>query len=136
MVGIKKLLRMILFGDMERALRPILLVPAVLGPILLVRGIWALQQPWGVTYQKIVGLIFFFILWLVSLLLLFHHKLPLEARLIENGKWLFIAIGSATFILGGIFVIGIHPEQWIKGILSIGFFGLCFVVAVRNIRKT
>jgi len=35
------------------------------------RGFWALAQPWGVTSQKIFGLVFFFFLFLFSLYLFY-----------------------------------------------------------------
>jgi hypothetical protein len=116
------------------------LVPAVLTPYLLIRGIWALQQPWGVQSQIIGGLVFFFILWIVSLYLLFAKTLAknlnLTAREEEKRKWTFHAIGSAAFVLGGIFLITIKPENWGIGSLSVVFFGLCLLNAIRQYMKT
>ncbi len=112
------------------------LIPAVLSPFLLIRGIWALQQPWGVKSQKIGGLVFFFILWVVSLYFLFEKKLTknlnLTAREEEKRKWTFRAIGSAAFVLGGIFIIAISPEKWVIGVSAIAFFSLCLVNAIRQ----
>lgn len=116
------------------------LIPAILSPFLLIRGILALQQPWGAQSQKIGGLVFFFILWIVSLYFLFEKKLKknmnLTAREEEKRKWAFHAIGSAAFVLGGIFIIIINPEKWIIVGLAAGFFSICFLKAVKQYRKT
>jgi hypothetical protein len=116
------------------------LVPAILCPFLLIRGTWALQQPWGVQYQKIGGLFFFFTLWIVSLYFLFEKKLTkslkLTAREEEKRKWTIHAIGSAAFVLGGIFIIIIRPEKWVIVGLSTGFFSLCFLNAIKQYQKT
>ncbi len=115
------------------------LISAVLTPFLLIRGIWALQQPWGVQSQKIGGLVFFFILWVVSLYFLLENKLTknlnLTAREGEKWKCAILAIGSAAFVLGGIFIIMIKPEKWGIGALSAVFFGLCLLKAIREYRK-
>jgi len=78
-------------------------------------------------------MIFFAILWVVSLYFLIADKLQLEPRLAERGKWLFLGLSSASFALGGIFIMTIHSDQWIKGAVDTGFFGLCLLVAVRNL---
>jgi hypothetical protein len=111
------------------------LIPAILCPLLLIRGIWALTQPWGVPYQKLLGLAFFSIMWIVSLYFLFQHKLKLTAREQEKRKWLFHGIASATFVLGGIFIIIIKPDQWIQGGLAVGVFTISLVAAIRSYRK-
>ena len=126
--------------DKLKRLRMLLrLVPAVLTPFLLIRGIWALQQPWGVQSQKIGGLVFFCVLWIVSLYFLFEKKLTkklnLPAREEEKRKWTLHAIGSAVFILGGIFIMAIRPEKWGIGTSSVAFFGLCLVNAIRQYLK-
>ena len=116
------------------------LIPAILTPFLLIRGIWALQQPWGRQSQVIGGLVFFFILWVVSLYFLFEKKLTkylnLTAREEEKRKWVLHAIVSATLVVGGIFIIIISPEKWGIGALSIVFFGLCLINAIRQYSKT
>jgi hypothetical protein len=71
----------------------------------------------------------------VSLYFLFQQNIELTTRQQEKRKWLFYAIGSAAFVVGGIFMIIIRPDRWIKGSLVIGFFGLCFLSAIRSYRK-
>jgi hypothetical protein len=120
----------------KRIPRLIWLIPAILSPILLIRGIWALQQPWGVAYQKIIAMGFFLVLWLVSLYFLFQNKFELTPREQEKGNYIFQMIGSGAFVLGGIFMIAIKPEEWIKGALAICFFGSCFFFYMYKNSKT
>ena len=117
---------------MKKLARVLWLVIAILGPILLVRGMWALQQPWGVQYQKIFALGFFFILWIVSIFFLFQDKFDLTAIEREKAKWLFYCILCTVFVQGGIFIIVTEPGKWIRGVLGIVFFGLCFIYSVKN----
>jgi len=122
-------------AGMSKLLRMILIVPAVLGPIALARGVWALNQPWGITYQKIFALIFFFIFWVVSIFLLIQHKLHLDPHMMEKSKWLSVAMVSATFVVGGIFILATRPDEWIKAALATGFWALGFLIAVRELPK-
>ena len=121
---------------LKKASKLFWLIPVILTPLLLVRAMWALQQPWGVQEQKIGGLVFFVILWIVSLYFLFEEKqtkkLNLTAREEEKRKWTLHAIASAIFILGGIFFVAIKPEKWIIGASTVVFFGLCLVNAIRQ----
>jgi hypothetical protein len=75
------------------------------------------------------------IMWVVSLYFLFQNKLNLTPRTQEKGKWLFCGIGSAAFVLCGIYFTIIEPNQWIKSGFGAGFFALCLVVAIINYRK-
>jgi hypothetical protein len=112
---------------------------AVLSPILLIRGMWALNQPWGVPTQKIGGLIFFLILWIVSLYFLFDNKFTkyqkLTAREEEKRKWMFHIIGNSAFVLGGIFIISVRPEKLVIGASSAAFFGLGLLVSIIKYKK-
>jgi len=106
------------------------LVPTVLCPVLLARGVWSLLQPWGVQYQKIVALLVFFILWIVSLYFLLQNRLNLTSIEREKGKWFFVGLACAAFVLGGILVSIIEPANWKMNTLSTGFFGLGLAVAI------
>jgi hypothetical protein len=111
------------------------LIPAILCPILLAYGVFSLQQPWGVTYQKFFALGFFFILWLVSLYFLFQNKFKFTDREREKRKWIFTGIGSATFVVGGIFMSIIEPSRWKIDISAVVFFGLGLAVSIRAYKK-
>jgi len=51
--------------------------------------------------------------------------------MIEKSKWLSVAIVSATFVVGGIFILATRPDEWIKAALATGFWALCFLIAVK-----
>jgi hypothetical protein len=120
---------------MNKPSRVILLILAILIPINLVRGIWVLQQSWSNTYQTIGAMIFSAILWVVSLYFLLQDKLQLPPRSAERSKWLFVGIACAAMVVSGMFIMTIDPNEWIKGVLAIGFFGFGFVVAARQLLK-
>ena len=79
---------------------------------------------------------FFLVVWLVSLYFLFQNKLKLTPREQEKGNYFFQMIASAAFVLGGIFIIAIKPDQWLKGALAICLFGFCFFFFMFKHSKT
>jgi hypothetical protein len=95
---------------------------------MLIRGIWAINQPWGKLYQKLFAWCFFLICFLFS-----FYKF-IFARATSGSQWttkkiqnLIYGIVSITFFVGGIFVllIGKAQEQlWaIAAILLCGALG-------------
>src|SRR5882672_1498851 len=70
------------------------------------RGVWALTQPWGVTSQKLLGLVFFFLLFIFSLYLLLQSRLTFESpSAAERFRNFMFAMAGLTFVFGGLVVL-------------------------------
>ena len=99
------------------------------------RGLWALTQPWGVTSQKLLGLVFFFLLFLFSLYLLLHNSLhfgnPTTTERIRN---LMFAMAGLTFVFGGLVVLAIGKgAERFWAVLGIVLFGFGTVKFLRKL---
>jgi len=103
----------------------IILFPFVLGAIGLLSGIWA-----------IAALTIAFIVLLLSYLQFVIFQSRVRSASEERNKWIFVGAGSAMFVLAGLFLLIIRPDEWMVPALAIGFFGLGLLVAVRNLHDT
>ena len=99
------------------------------------RGFWALAQPWGVTSQKIFGLVFFFFLFLFSLYLFLHDWFTFESPLrSERFRNFMFAMAGLTFVFGRLAILAIgHGNDRIWALLGIAFFGLGAVLFLRRV---
>ena len=99
------------------------------------RGFWALTQPWGVTSQKLLGLVFFSLLFLFSLYLFLQNWLTFESPpTSERVRNLVFAMAGLTFVFGGLIVLAIgHGTEWIWAVLGIALFGLGAVKFLRRL---
>jgi hypothetical protein len=99
------------------------------------RGFWALTQPWGNTSQKVLGIVFFFLLFLFSLYLLIQDWLALESPWrSERFRNLLFAMAGLTFVFGGLVVFAVgHGTDRIWAIFGIVFFGLGTVHFLRRL---
>ena len=108
----------------------------LLGLLMLGRGIWALQQPWRTTGEKLFGLVFFAALTAFATYQLLMIVLPaarwLGAPVTGNVAYGFV---SLVFVCGAIFVILDGPrslsEHWVAVAGTVFFGGSAIVFFVR-----
>ena len=103
-----------------------------LGFFMILRGLWALSQPWGVVEEKVFGMAFFSICFLWILYQFLHALNPASKGFFTIlSPDLVSAIGCFAFVAGGIFlfVIGDIPEKiWgLAGIILSGFGGIFYL---------
>jgi len=102
---------------------------AVLGAIILIRGIWAMTQPWGNIHQQIFAFLFFFVLFIFALYKVKEATStsgsPWNSEIMQNFTHVIL---SVAFVLAGVFVLltGTSEDRWwaIAGILFFGFGGV------------
>ncbi len=85
------------------------------------RGFWALTQPWGITSQKLLGLVFFFLLFIFSLYLLLQNRLTFEIPSSdERFRNVMFAMAGLTFVFGGLVVFALgHGTDRIWAVFGI-----------------
>src|SRR6266550_2178377 len=99
------------------------------------RGFWALTQPWGITSQKLLGLVFFFLLFIFSLYLLLQNRLTFEIPSSdERFRNVMFAMAGLTFVFGGLVVFALgHGTDRIWAVFGILFFGVGAIVFFRRL---
>lgn len=109
----------------------------VLSATMLIRGIWAMTQPWGNLYQQMFGWFFFFVCFIFSLYNFLASRATSASVLSGDKMKHFVAsIMSATFVLGGVLVLVIGKSgDRLWALLGILLFGACAVYYFRNYRK-
>lgn len=99
-----------------------------LSATMLIRGIWAMTQPWGKLYQKIFAWLFFFVCFIVILYKFIASRSASGSLLAgEKMQHLMYGIMSATFVLGGIFILFIGKSEIAYGHFS-AYYSLSSVV--------
>ena len=110
-----------------------------LGVLMLARGVWALQQPWRSTGEKLFGLAFF-----VALTAFAGYKLltvlattasRLRSRPVEN---MVHGLVSLVFVIGGVFVYFRGHESASGLFITVGgilFFGVGAIVLFTRVRR-
>ena len=77
----------------------------LLCPISLVRGLWLLQQPWGVNSQNFIAIFLIDVALIVSLYLFFEYKVKNAGMDRYKGRLLLKILGCAAFVFGCLFIM-------------------------------
>jgi hypothetical protein len=113
------------------------LLITLLSATMLIRGIWAMTQPWGMIYQKVFAWFFFFVCFLFSFYRLIASRTSSESQWAsEKIQNLMYGIVSITFGVGGIFILLIGESKdrpW--AIAAILFCGACGVFCYWRFKK-
>jgi hypothetical protein len=121
------------FERLQRQLETYTLVMLVIvGSVVVLDVLWA--------FAVAAVFIIFYLAWMPYLLrglqpsderLSMRESMATQARMHSAaGLWLMLC-GSLLFVaIGGVLLV-VDPDEWIIGLLSVGFFGLCAAVFVR-----
>jgi hypothetical protein len=112
------------------------LLMTFLSAAMLIRGIWAMTQPWGLLYQKIFAWLFFFVCFMFSLYKFIASRTASGLWSSERMRNHIYGIMSVFFVLGGVFVLLIgNSKDRFWAIACILFFGLGVILYFRKVMK-